>query len=527
MTDQGREEREKKILEFLEKGILLSPDVADDLDAMETPESGDVMVVDRENKAFLDRGVDWQRFDEAKVREEKTGDGREYAKMAELAKEGELDKERRGLKIIRNYTKKSKKYTYEDFVSHFLQRFKALSAILRQRQELAGATALSRVVKLPPRERASVIGMVKEKATTKHGNTIITIEDQTGELKLLVTTKKPELAAAARDVVFDEVLGAAGVLGDGILFVDALYTPDIPMTHETKKAPKEEYLAVIGDPQIGSKEFLKKDFEKMLSWLNGQTGSEEQRRIASLVTYVVVNGDLVEGVGVYPGQENDLEIKDIKEQYAAFAAYLRRIPSQIQIIIIPGNHDAGRIAEPQPAIYKDYAPDLYAMENVTLLSSPSTLMVAVDLAAGFPGLELLLYHGYSLPYYADNVPSIRERGGQKRSELIMKFLLQRRHLAPSHTSNTYVPDPEEDPLTIERVPDLFITGHIHRVASASYRGVTMVNASTWGDITEDQEKRGLEPQPARLPLINLQTRDVKIINFYSGTGKAQQRGVKP
>jgi len=27
------------------------------------------------------------------------------------------------------------------------------------------------------------------------------------------------------------------------------------------------------------------------------------------------------------------------------------------------------------------------------------------------------------------------------------------------------------------------------------------------------EKRGLQPQPARVPLINLKTREVKIINF--------------
>ena len=27
------------------------------------------------------------------------------------------------------------------------------------------------------------------------------------------------------------------------------------------------------------------------------------------------------------------------------------------------------------------------------------------------------------------------------------------------------------------------------------------------------EKRGLEPQPARLPIINLKTREIKLINF--------------
>ncbi|MBR9692346.1 hypothetical protein GOV07_00260, partial [Candidatus Woesearchaeota archaeon] len=66
------------------------------------------------------------------------------------------------------------------------------------------------------------------------------------------------------------------------------------------------------------------------------------------------------------------------------------------------------------------------------------------------------------------------------------------------------------------IPDFFLTGHVHRMTSATYRGITMINASAWCDINDNQEKRGLEPQPARLPVINLQTRDVRVINFYTG-----------
>lgn len=417
------------------------------------------------------------------------------------------------VEILKTYNKKSTKRTYKDFVAYFNHRFKALNMILRNRSELRNATAITRVLKRP-NENTSIIGMIKSKETTKNGNIMLTMEDQTGEIKALITQKKTDLLEIGKNLVLDEVIGVTGMTGEGIIFINELLYPDIPITHELKKGPEEEYLAIIGDPQVGGKEFLKQDFEKMLQWFNCKLGNEDQRKIAEKTKYVIVIGDLVEGVGVYPGQEQDLEIKDIKEQYAAFTHLLKKLPKHLQIICIPGNHDAGRLAEPQLAVYKDFAEELYAMENVHMISSPSWLRIGRR--PGFEGFLVLLYHGYSLIYYSDNVPTIRERGGQKRAELIMKFLLQRRHLAPSHGSNLYIPDPDEDPLVISDVPDFFITGHIHRMASANYRGVTMINASAWCDVSDDQLKRGLEPQPGRLPVVNLQTRDLRVINFYTG-----------
>lgn len=509
-------DKEKKILEFLEKGILLSPDVEDQLDTLDSPEERGVgpLFLDNENKEVLNENLDWQSLEGAKATTEEQG-SEKYKEMVELAKE--YAHTNSSIRVIKSYTKKSHKRKYEDFVGHFNQRFKALSSILRSRSELQGATALARLKGRGQNERVAVIAMIKEKSITKNGNVMLTLEDKSGEMKAIVIQKRKEIFDVARDLVPDEVIGLSGSLGDNIIFINELYFPDIPITHELKKGPVEEYLAVIGDPQVGGDLFLYKDFEKLIAWFDGKIGNEEQRRIASKVKYVIVIGDLVEGVGVYPGQEEGLYVKDIKEQYNLFTQLIKRLPSTIEIICIPGNHDAGRIAEPQLPIYKDFAETLYAMPNVTILSSPS--MITIGVKEGFAGFSLLLYHGYSLIYYADNVPSIRERGGQKRAEIIMKFLLQRRHLAPTHGSNLYIPDPEQDPLVIDIIPDFFITGHIHRMSSANYRGVTMLNTSAWCDVTENQIKRGLEPQPGRMPVVNLQTRDIKVINFYGGRGE--------
>ena len=47
-------------------------------------------------------------------------------------------------------------------------------------------------------------------------------------------------------------------------------------------------------------------------------------------------------------------------------------------------------------------------------------------------------------------------GGYHRADLIMKFLLKRRHLAPSFKSTPYHPSHKEDPLLIKKIPDFFV-----------------------------------------------------------------------
>jgi DNA polymerase II small subunit len=197
-------------------------------------------------------------------------------------------------------------------------------------------------------------------------------------------------------------------------------------------------------------------------------------------------------------------------------------------VLTTGNHDAGRLQEPQLPIYKDFAEELYKMPNVTIMSNPC--FFTIEQTPLHPGFDILLYHGYSLIYYANNIQSVRDAGGQKATEKIMELLLKKRHLSPTHGCNTYVPDPEEDPMVIDRVPDFLVTGHVHRISYANYRGVTVMNVGCWSEVSQEQEKRGLEPQPAKLPIVNLRTRELRIMNFYHGSEAkklAMQESEKP
>ncbi|MBW3023007.1 metallophosphoesterase [Candidatus Woesearchaeota archaeon] len=187
------------------------------------------------------------------------------------------------------------------------------------------------------------------------------------------------------------------------------------------------------------------------------------------------------------------------------------MPKSTAIILCAGNHDSLRLSEPQPPLPKDFAAKLYELPNVFIVSNPA--WINIESAGGFEGFDVLLYHGMSFNYYAENVKTISTSGGNTRADMIMKFLLQRRHLAPSHTSTTYMPETDDDPLVVDGVPDFFVTGHIHRATISSYRNITLLNCSCWIGMTEFQEKVGLVPEPSRVMVTNLQTRETKLMRF--------------
>ncbi len=415
--------------------------------------------------------------------------------------------------IVKNYEKKPKKRSIDDFIKMFNARYKALSSILRQRKELQDVVGIARTLGKKDRENVAIIGMVVEKRETKNKYIILTVEDQTGQTEVWIGPNNRELSETVKEVAFDQVLGFIGTTSDRGIFANHIIFPDVPPSNPLKKGVTDTHVVFVGDVEVGSKLFMREEFEKVILWLSGQVGTPEQRATAQKVGYVIFIGDLVHGVGIYPNQQNDSDIHDIKDQYREFARYIKMIPDHIQIIMISGNHDAGRLQEPQLPVYRDFAEDLYAMPNVHILSNPCT--VNIEKTATHPGFDILLYHGYSLVYYATNIQPIKDAGGMKATQEVMKLYLKMRHLSPTHGCNTYVPDAEEDPMVIDKVPDFLVTGHIHDVAYANYKGVTVLNCGAWNDVSDEQIKRGLEPQPGKLPVVNLRTRELRIMNFYS------------
>lgn len=526
---QTVESKKKEIVSFfLDKGLLLNSELLNYLEdqnnfdeflrIINSTDSHKEIAVLSEKARFLfsqsgEKNINWMELEKIAVKSEKKGNNINfiYDSIASGVKTLKNEKKVHPVQIIFSYNESPKKREAADFIQYFNSRYSMMEKILRNRQELQSTISISRLSNKKEREQVSIIGMVKDKQSTKNGNYILTVEDMTGEIKVLVSKNKPDIFAMARNIVLDEMLGVLGINGGGIIFAVNIICPDIPVSENMKRCNDEAYALFLSDIHVGSNNFLKEDFNKFLKWINCNLGNEMQKNIASKVKYIFIIGDLVDGCGVYPGQEKELEIKDIKEQYKVFAGLISTIPSNINIIISPGNHDAMRLAEPQPPIYRDFAEQLYALPNATIVSNPA--IVNIHASEDFKGFDVLVYHGYSFDYYMAEVESIRNKGGYDRVDLLMKFLLQKRHLAPSYTSTLYVPDVEKDCLVIDKVPDFFVSGHIHKSAAANYRNITLISGSCWQSKTAYQEKVGHIPEPSRVPMVNLQTRQVKILKF--------------
>jgi len=415
--------------------------------------------------------------------------------------------------IFWDYDDISSKRSMQDFIGYFNSRYTRISKMLRQRQELQNATSISRVLAVKERQPAAVIGMIVEKDTTKNENLIVTLEDPTGIIKVIINKDREEIFKLAQDFVHDEVVGIIGTSsGNGVIFCSGIFHPDVPH-QEVKKCPEEAYAVFLSCVHVGSARFLGDAFNSFIKWLRGEEGNEQQRAIAAKVGYVFFIGDTVDGIGIYPNQEKELSITDIYEQYNEAARLFKQIPTHIKLIISPGNHDALRMSEPQPKLFHDYAKALWEMPNVVMTGNPS--IVNIHAKDGFPGFNILTYHGFSFDDYSEIVPSIKNSGRNcsERAPLIMKFLLQRRHLAPEHTSTLYIPDPRYDPLIIETIPDIFAAGHIHKSNADSYKGVQIICCSTFQAKTDFQERVGHEPDPGKIPVLNLQTRKLHMLKF--------------
>ena len=411
------------------------------------------------------------------------------------------------IEVIDMYKDTPKKREVKDFVSYMRMRYASLKKILLQRTELQTAISINKALTKTQKEPVAIIGFVYSKEQTKNGHYILQLEDPTGMIKVLIGAKNEELMGLMDELVLDEAIGIIGTMGDGMVYAKEIIFPDIPMK-EYKRIQDDICVAFISDLHVGSKMFAKEEFERFIDWLNLLYGTEEQKELAQKVKYLVISGDLIDGVGIYPGQEKELYIDDIYGQYDALAVYLGSLRDDIKIVVCGGNHDALRLSEPQPPLSKEFARALYKLKNITFVTNPAVVRIHNT-------FDILMYHGYCFDYYMNNVESLRKAGAYDASDAMMQFALKKRHIAPTHVSTLYIPDVERDPLVLEHVPDFFVSGHIHHdVKISSYKNVTLIGCCSFQYKTAFQEKLGhVNITWAKSPIINLKTRQIKIMDF--------------
>jgi len=435
-------------------------------------------------------------------------------KLNELDKLSELNNG--FVRVIRNYKNSPKKIVVEDFVKNFRSRYLALKLILQERSELDNLVSISR---LNPGKQSSIIVLVYDKRITKNGNVMLEVEDLTGKIIALINKNRPEVYEKSKEILLDEVIALKCSGNEEMVFVNDIIFPDIKLI-EKKKSGVDEIAAFISDVHVGSVKFLEKNFLKFIEWINGNVGNSAQRQEALKVRYLFVVGDTVDGVGVYPGQETQLKLKDVREQYARLAELLGKIRHDVSIILCPGQHDAVRIAEPQPIIGENYASALYNLKNLYLVTNPALIEIGSEKENKF---KVLMYHGASMHGIVGSIEELRLNRGHDTPTKIVQYLLKKRHLAPTHSLIAYTPINDEDALVIKEVPDIVATGDLHRPEVSNYNGVLLIASSCWQSITQFEEKVGNNPDPCKVPIFNLKTRNVKILDFSEANDEEENK----
>ncbi len=377
----------------------------------------------------------------------------------------------------------------EDYLPYFRDRYNRLGGMIRSRCTPLPIEALTRTSRYR-QEESTILGMVMEVRSTQNGHRMIDLEDPTGSMRVLFLKDRPVFTDGER-ILPDEVIGTRGTLsGDGkVFFADLLYRPDIPMSHAPFMSSEPGSAVLISDVHVGSNTFLGDAWNRFAAWLYER---EE-------ISYVLIAGDLVDGIGVYPGQDQELAIKNIYEQYARAGELMSELPSRIRNVIAPGNHDVVRGAEPQPAIPPQFTGNFPA--NVTFVENPAMV--------NLQGVRVLMYHGRSI----DDMISLIPGASYDTPGPLIEGMLQRRHLAPTYGKRTPIAADRQDRLVIDPIPEVLHTGHIHIVGLTRYRGIIGVNSGTWQSQTAFQRQMNVNPTPAEAVVLDLLTLVPERVSF--------------
>ena len=257
-----------------------------------------------------------------------------------------------------------------------------------------------------------VAGLVMSRQFKRHGLEIV-IDDFSGDLHAMGTTEdiKKQGSLITTDQMVMLELENSGKSQNFV--IKNIISPDIP-DHLPNRAKSESYVVLISDLHVGSKYFMETAFMKFLNWISSADDDEIVRKIK----FLCIGGDLIDGIGIFPNQDKELLELNINSQMSHVMDLLSRIPKHINVFVIPGNHDPGRRALPQPSIPRQNSEKLYTFQNFKMLGNPSLIELN--------GVKILMYHGQSLD---DIIGTIPDLSYAKPAEA-MKVLLRARHLSP-------------------------------------------------------------------------------------------------
>jgi DNA polymerase II small subunit len=491
---------DEEIVKFFEKEeVLLSPDAVEFLKEKNDESLLKKIIEKRGEEILISREFIEQLIDEEKKIPLPTVEVKRASEFKPIAKEYAPQ-----LKFLKEYDVSGKCScggSVDDFVNLFRDRLKRTKRMLEMRVGATGISDIEQLGGFAKGREVRIVGMVNSKMVTRNGHLMIELESEEGVAKVLAlkSGREPERSCfeKANTLLLDEVVAIDGRVSEPFIIASDIIWPDLPVRVQ-RVIDREVCIAFLSDLHVGSRNFMQEQFQKMLNWLNGEVEGENGKEFVGRIKYIIIAGDLVDGIGVYPEQEKELVIKDIYEQYEMFLKFVDAIPEYIEVIIAPGNHDAVRRAEPQPEITKD----LLKVSNgrMHVVGNPS--LVEIE------GFKTLIYHGTSLDSIIAGIAGMSYQYPEKP----MVELLKRRNLSPIYGENPVVPE-SKDYMLIEEVPDIVHMGHVHKNGYDNYKGTVVVNSGTWQSQTDFQLRQGHTPSPCILPVLDLESGRMNVMNF--------------
>jgi len=380
----------------------------------------------------------------------------------------------------------------DGFNALFASRFSKLKKIISSRPEAQLLKPIASVITTKSNSDMYVCGLVSSR-NSERKITKLVVDDQSGSIECIVFDN--DLQKVANSLLIDQFVMLRIVVGkNGGFIAKDILTPDIS-DKVSNRSESEVYAVFLSDFHIGSRYFMEDELNEFISWLSSPDP------VARKIRFILIAGDVVDGVGIYPNQDKELIHQTIEEQLKKTEEILSRIPQNIKVFISPGNHDPGRRALPQPALPEKYNSKLWNRENFFMVGNPS--MISLN------GVKVMMFHGQSIDDIVKTTPGL----SYDKPVNVMKHLLQARHLSPIYGSLTPLAPELEDMMVIDEVPDIFHVGHVHIVDLDMYRGVLLLNSGTWQKQTPFQASVGITPTPGLAIIVNLKTFKVYYKDF--------------
>ncbi len=412
------------------------------------------------------------------------------------------------IEILHGYEYTSKASSLTDFREYLRSRYERLSRRIKSRLGIPNiptiATINSQVIPGEKPWQIYVVGIIYSKKIHESYITI-ELEDPTSYLKATaIKSRKPHVYNQLLRIPLDSVIGIkATMTKDRRVYIDEVYLPSIKPGDRRPPLDRDIYVALISDIHVGSRKFNEELFNQFIDLLRGEVDNYDLKEIIRNTYYLSIAGDIVDGVGVYPGQEKDLEIENLWDQYDTAYRMLKRLPSKIRVIMIPGNHDASRNSLPQPPIFKKFASKFYDDKRFYMLGNPANIRLH--------GENIVIYHGDYVQDILSSTPGLDmdDISGASR------ILVDTGHLASNITLNTKVFPDKVDRLVLPKETRIIHYGHTHKFNISKANDVLIFNTGTFQEQTNYQKMLKIEPDLGKIPFLNLRTLKVTVIDLRS------------